>query len=174
MIPLAKESGRSTTVTISVVWGCPFDGEVPIDSVVNLAQRATAVGADEIALGDTIGVAVPRGVTERIRAVRSVTATPLRVHFHDTRNTGIANVAAALEAGVTTFDASVGGAGGCPFAPNATGNVATEDVLYLMERSGIATGIAPAEVAATGRWLGSRLGRALPSAIGRAGGFPFD
>jgi len=172
MIPLAKESGRSTTVTISVVWGCPFDGEVPVAAVTSLAERAAAAGVDEIALGDTIGVAVPVGVGERIRAVRSVTKVPLRVHFHDTRNTAVANVFAALAEGVTEVDASVGGAGGCPFAPNATGNVATEDVLYMLERSGIATGVDLGGVAATGHWLGSQLERSLPSAIGRAGGFP--
>ncbi len=173
MIPEAKATGRSCTVTISVVWGCPFEGEVAAEAVTSLARRAAAAGADEIALGDTIGVAVPVTVVERLAAVQQVAEdVPLRVHFHDTRNTAVANVFAAIQAGVTTVDAAVGGAGGCPFAPDATGNVATEDVLYMLHRSGVTTGIDTAAVADIGRWLGSKLGRQLPAAIGRAGGFP--
>lgn len=173
MIPVARATARPTTVTISVVWGCPFDGEVPAEAVTELAARAVAAGADEIALGDTIGVAVPARVAAMIDSVSAVAdGVPLRAHFHDTRNTGIANVFAAVRRGVAVIDASVGGAGGCPFAPDATGNVATEDVLYLLERSGIATGIDMAAVADIGRWLGARLRRELPSAIARAGGFP--
>ncbi len=173
MIPEAAAAGLASTVTISVVWGCPFDGEVAPETVVALARRSVEAGASEVALGDTIGVAVPRAVTERIAAVRAATGeVPLRVHFHDTRNTGVANVYAALLAGVTVVDASVGGAGGCPFAPNATGNVPTEDVLYMLHRSGIETGIDMDAVSDIGRWLGARLERDLPSAIGKAGGFP--
>ena len=173
MVPLVRATARPATVTISVVWGCPFEGEVPLEAVVALAQRAAAAGADEIALGDTIGVAVPAKVTEMVEAVRAVVGgTRLRVHFHDTRNTAVANSYAAIGAGVTTLDSSVGGAGGCPFAPNATGNVATEDILYMLERSGIATGMKLDDVAETGRWLASRLGRELPAAVGKAGGFP--
>jgi hydroxymethylglutaryl-CoA lyase len=173
MIPEAAAAGLGSTVTISVVWGCPFDGEVAIEAVMALAQRSVAAGVSEVALGDTIGVAVPAGVAERVAAVRAVTGeVPLRVHFHDTRNTGVANVYAALLSGVTAVDASVGGAGGCPFAPKATGNVATEDVLYMLHRSGIETGIDMAVISDIGHWLGSRLDRELPSAIGKAGGFP--
>jgi hydroxymethylglutaryl-CoA lyase len=173
MVPLATATARPATVTISVVWGCPFDGEVPISAVTAIAKRAVEAGATEIALGDTIGVAVPVRVTEMIEAVGEVVdGTPLRMHFHDTRNTGVANSFAAIQAGVTTLDASVGGAGGCPFAPNATGNVATEDVLYMLERSGVATAMRMAEVAETGRWLSRLLGRDLPAAVGKAGGFP--
>ncbi len=173
MIPLARDAGRQTTVTISVVWGCPFDGEVPVEAVARLVERAVAAGADEIALGDTIGVAVPAAVTQRFDMIRPLLRDiPLRVHFHDTRNTAIANVHAALTGGVATIDASVGGAGGCPFAPNATGNVPTEDVLYMLDRSGITTGVDMAAMADIGRWLGGRLDRALPAAIGKAGGFP--
>ncbi|MCP3973931.1 MAG: hydroxymethylglutaryl-CoA lyase [bacterium] len=173
MIPEAKAAGKRTTVTISVVWGCPFDGEVPIEAVARLVERSVAAGVDEIALGDTIGVAVPAAVTQRLGAVRPVVGEiPLRVHFHDTRNTAIANVYAALTVGVSTIDASVGGAGGCPFAPNATGNVPTEDVLYMLDRSGIATGLDMQAVADIGRWLGGHLSRQLPAAIGKAGGFP--
>jgi hydroxymethylglutaryl-CoA lyase len=173
MILEAHAAGRSSTVTISVVWGCPFDGEVATEAVTALAHRSVEAGVSEVALGDTIGVAVPAAVTARVVAVRAVTGdVPLRVHFHDTRNTGIANVYAALLAGVTAVDASVGGAGGCPFAPNATGNVPTEDVLYMLHRSGIETGIDMDAISEIGRWLGGRLDRELPSAIGKAGGFP--
>lgn len=173
MIGLARATARPVTVTISVVWGCPFEGEVPVAAVTSLAARAAAAGADEIALGDTIGVAVPARVIEMIEAVGAVVdGTPLRAHFHDTRNTGVANCYAAITSGVTTLDASVGGAGGCPFAPDATGNVATEDLLYMLERSGIKTSMSLEAVAETGRWLARALGRELPSAVGKAGGFP--
>jgi hydroxymethylglutaryl-CoA lyase len=163
---------RSTTVTISVAFGCPYDGPVPVDDVVRLAERAADAGADEIALGDTIGVAVPSQVTELVAAIRSVTDVALRGHFHDTRNTAVANAAAAYAAGVTTFDASVGGAGGCPFAPNATGNVATEDLIYLFERMGVTTGIEHDRMIMTTRWLEERLGKDLPAAVTRAGWWP--
>lgn len=175
MLPMAQEAGRATTVTVSVAFGCPYDGEVAAETVLELARRSAAAGANEIALGDTIGVGVPTQVVALTAAVGEVTgAAGLRMHFHDTRNTGVANAYAALQAGVAVLDASVGGAGGCPFAPNATGNLPTEDVLYLLERSGIDSGVDGAAVAATGRWLGERLGRTLPSAVARAGGFPAE
>jgi hydroxymethylglutaryl-CoA lyase len=169
---LGQVEDRRTTVTISVAFGCPYDGTVPIDAVVDLATRVAAAGADEIALGDTIGVAVPTHVTAVIAAVRAASDVPLRGHFHDTRNTAVANAAAAYVAGVTVLDASVGGAGGCPFAPNATGNVATEDLIYLFERMGIETGIDHEQTIETTRWLETKLGRQLPSAIARAGWWP--
>ncbi len=173
MLPIARTAGMATSVTISVAFGCPYDGEVGVDEVVTLAARSAAAGADEIALGDTIGVATPGDVVHRFSAIGRVAGgAALRGHFHDTRNTGVANVYAALTAGVTTVDASVGGAGGCPFAPNATGNVPTEDVLYALHRMGIATGIDLDATIATGRWLGEQLGTTLPAALARAGGFP--
>ncbi len=173
MVPEAAAAGRATSVIISVAFGCPYEGEVDPEVVVALAARSVASGADEIALGDTIGVAVPADVSRRIAMVRTVTrGANLRMHVHDTRNTGVANVYAALVSGVATIDSSVGGAGGCPFAPNATGNVPTEDVLYMLERSGIETGIDRDTVTETGRWLGTHLGKLMPSAIARAGGFP--
>jgi hydroxymethylglutaryl-CoA lyase len=173
MLPEAKEAGRRTSVTISVAFGCPYDGEVLADAVVALAGSATAAGADEIALGDTIGVAVPAQVESTIDAVRAVAQGPsLRCHFHDTRNTAAANTVAAFRAGVPVLDASVGGAGGCPFAPNATGNVATEDLLYLFERMGVATGIDHESTIETGRWLGTLLGKNLPAAVAKAGWWP--
>lgn len=173
MLRLAGEAGRATTVTISVAFGCPYDGEVTVQSVAALAERAAVAGAGEIALGDTIGVAVPTEVVDRFGAVRRVAGdATLRGHFHDTRNTAVANVYAAMTAGVDVIDASVGGAGGCPFAPNATGNVPTEDVLYMLHRMGVATGIDLEMTIATGHWLGERLGKALPASLGRAGAFP--
>lgn len=173
MLPTAHDEGRFTSVTISVAFGCPFDGEVPVADVASLAARAAAAGADEVALGDTIGVAVPGDVTGRVRAVTSrVGGVPLRCHFHDTRNTAVANVVAALGEGVTVFDASVGGAGGCPFAPNATGNVATEDLLYLFDRTGVPIGIDHRTTIETAHWLATQLGRPLPGALSKAGWFP--
>jgi hydroxymethylglutaryl-CoA lyase len=173
MLPEAAAAGRSTTVTISVAFGCPYDGEVAVATVAELARRAVAAGAGEIALGDTIGVAVPTDVMARFDVVAGVAAgIPLRAHFHDTRNTAVANVYAALTSGVAIIDASVGGAGGCPFAPDATGNVPTEDVLYALHRMGITTGIDMEATIATGTWLGEHLGKQLPAALGRAGSFP--
>ncbi len=173
MLPAAREAGRFTTVTISVAFGCPFDGEVSVEAVARLVERSAAAGADEVALGDTIGVATPGEVAQRVEALRGVVGkAALRCHFHDTRNTGVANVYAALTSGITVIDASVGGAGGCPFAPNATGNVATEDVVYSLDRMGVTTGIDLEAAITTGRWLGGHLGKALPSALSRAGGFP--
>lgn len=173
MAPAAGEAGVSTTVTISVAFGCPFEGEVPVAAVVALARRAAAAGVGEIALGDTIGVAVPADVERLVQEVAdAVDGVTLRCHFHDTRNTGVANAYAALRSGVTVLDASVGGAGGCPFAPAASGNVATEDLLYMLQRSGVETGVDREAVTSTGQWLAGKLGRALPSALSRAGGFP--
>ncbi len=166
---LGEIGDRRTTVTISVALGCPYEGVVPIDAVVGLAARGSSAGADEIALGDTIGVAVPSQVSAAIEAVRAAIDVPLRGHFHDTRNTAVANAAAAYAAGVAALDASVGGAGGCPFAPNATGNVATEDLIYFFERMGVETGIDHGQVIETTRWLETQLGKDLPSAVVRAG-----
>lgn len=166
---LGRVGDRRTTVTISVAFGCPYDGAVPVDAVVELAARASNAGAGEIALGDTIGVAVPSQVTSVIEAVAAAVDVPLRGHFHDTRNTAVANAAAAHAAGVAVLDASVGGTGGCPFAPNATGNVATEDLMYLFERMGIETGLDHERIFATTRWLELLLGKKLPSAVARAG-----
>ena len=173
MLPEAAAAGMRTTVTVSVAFGCPYEGEVAVSDVVPLVERSIAAGADEIALGDTIGVASPGDVVSQIDALADVLATtPLRCHFHDTRNTGIANVVAAVEAGVSVVDASVGGAGGCPYAPNATGNVPTEDVIYTLHRMGYDTGVDIEAMIATGHWLAAKLGKQLPSALGRAGPWP--
>jgi hydroxymethylglutaryl-CoA lyase len=167
------EGGPPISVTISVAFGCPFDGEVSQDQVAALAREAGALGVPEIALGDTIGVADPWTVRRRIEAVR--TAAPdarLRMHFHDTRNTGLANAFASVEAGVAVLDASCGGLGGCPFAPAATGNIATEDLVYMLNRAGYETGYDLGALIETGRWIGERIGKPPVSALSRAGGFP--
>jgi hydroxymethylglutaryl-CoA lyase len=161
------------TVTLAVAFGCPFEGEVGPGRVVEFAGRAARAGAAEVALADTIGVSVPARVRLLIAAVRrDIPGTPLRMHFHNTRNTGYANAAAAVDLGVTRLDASIGGIGGCPFAPNATGNIATEDLVYLLERSGVRTGLDMDALVATARFLGAELGRPVPSLLPRAGGFP--
>lgn len=169
----AQDAGRFFGVTIAASFGCPFEGEVPPARVVAIAARLAGMGVDEIALADTIGVAVPSDVTRLIEAVQPVIGrVPLRVHFHNTRNTGIANVAAAVEAGVRVVDASCGGVGGCPFAPGATGNVGTEDVLYLLHRMGYETGIDVDAIIATAKWLEGPLAAPMPAMVTRAGVFP--
>ena len=170
---LAHDAGVPVSVTISVAFGDPFDGEVPIDRLAELCRRAAAAGAGEIALGDTIGVADPWDVRTRLAVVREAApGVPLRVHFHNTRNTALANIHAAIEAGVRIIDASCGGIGGCPFAPAATGNVATEDVVYMLERAGFETGIDLGKMIATARWLEGMLGHGVPSMLTKAGPFP--
>ena len=169
----AAHGGPPLSLTISVAFGCPFEGEVPLDRVVRIAREAVAAGIPEIALADTIGVADPWTVRARIQAVRDVAPdAKLRLHFHDTRNTGLANAAAAVEAGADVLDSSCGGIGGCPFAPAATGNIATEDLIYMLGRAGFETGLDLDGLIAAGRWISGKLGRAPTSALSRAGGFP--
>jgi hydroxymethylglutaryl-CoA lyase len=169
----AIDGGPPITATISVAFGCPFDGEVSQDQVVAIAREAAALGVPEIAIADTIGVADPWTVRKRIEAVRAAAPDArLRMHFHDTRNTGLANAFASVEAGVDVLDASVGGLGGCPFAPAATGNIGTEDLVYMLERAGFETGYDLAALIAIGREISDRLGKAPASSLARAGGFP--
>jgi hydroxymethylglutaryl-CoA lyase len=173
IIALGREAGRSGQVTIGAAFGCPFEGEVPVDRVVEMARRVAEAGPREIALADTIGVAVPEQVTDLIARVRAaVPGMPIRCHFHNTRGTGIANVWAAVEAGAATVDASLGGLGGCPFAPGAAGNVPTEDVQYLLERSGVTTGLDLDRLIEASRWFAGVMGKKLPSMVAQAGGFP--
>jgi len=173
IIAMGKANGRSAQATISVAFGCPFTGEVDPARVVDMARRLAEVGPCEIVLADTIGVAVPAEVSRLVAAVRAeIGPIPVRAHFHDTRNTAIANVWAAVEAGAATIDAAIGGLGGCPFAPGAAGNVATEDVIYLLNRSGVETGIDFDALVAGSKWLGEVMGKELPSMLARAGGFP--
>lgn len=167
------EGGPPISVTFSVAFGCPFAGEVSEAQVVALAREAGALGVGEIALADTIGVADPWTVRARTEAVRNVAPEArLRMHFHDTRNTGLANAFASVEAGVSVLDASCGGLGGCPFAPNATGNIATEDLVYMLTRAGYETGYDLNGLIETGRWISDAIGKPVHSALGRAGGFP--
>ncbi len=173
IIRLAREHGRSAQVVISVAFGCPFDGEIEPSRVAELARRLAAAKPREIGLGDTIGVAVPSQVREVMRQVKAAApGVPIRLHFHDTRNTAVANAWAGVESGATTLDASIGGIGGCPFAPDATGNVATEDVQYMLQRSGVETGLDLESLIGTARWLAAKMGRPLPGLVSRAGGFP--
>ena len=169
----AAEDGPRLSMTVSVAFGDPFDGEVSEAQVAAIAAEAARAGIGEIALGDTIGVADPWTVRRRIEAVRKVAPDArIRMHFHNTRNTGFANVYASLEAGAEVIDASCGGIGGCPFAPDATGNIATEDLVYMLERGGVDTGLDLSKLIETARWIGERLGKAVPSALTRAGAFP--
>ncbi len=169
----AERAGIRAQVTVSAACGCPFEGVVPVDRVVEVARRVAEARPFEIALADTVGVGVPTQVTELISRVReAVPGIALRGHFHNTRNTGYANAFAAVQAGVRTLDASMGGVGGCPFAPAATGNIATEDLLYLLHRAGYETGVSLERAIETSQWLQQQFGRDLPGMLMKAGGFP--
>ncbi|HEX5160186.1 MAG TPA: hydroxymethylglutaryl-CoA lyase [Steroidobacteraceae bacterium] len=170
---LAREAGIRAQLTISTAFGCPFEGEVPAEGVVSLAERAAAGIPDEIAIADTIGVAVPTQVSELVAGLRrAIPATRLRAHFHNTRNTGLANAYAAVQAGVRALDASCGGIGGCPFAPAATGNIPTEDLIYMLHRMGLDTGVQLPALLDTSRWLQQTLEHAVPGMLVKAGIFP--
>jgi len=169
----AQQAGIRPQVTVSAAFGCPFEGEVPVERVVEIVKRVAEARPFEIALADTIGVGVPAQVTEIVSRVReAVPGIALRCHFHNTRNTGLANAYAAVLAGVTTLDASLGGIGGCPFAPAATGNIPTEDLIYMLHRSGYDTGISLDGAIETGKWLQEQLGRTVPGMLVKAGNFP--
>lgn len=172
---LAQASARDVPghVSIATAFGCPFDGEVAHDRVVDIARQVAAMGAIEIALCDTIGVAGPGEVDRLVRRVMQVVRPlPVRVHFHNTRNTGLANIWAAIGAGAAIVDTAIGGLGGCPFAPRATGNTPTEDVAYMLDRCGIETGLALPALIDASEWLSERMNRQLPGMLGRAGLFP--
>ncbi len=169
----AHEAGIRCSVTISSAFGCPFEGEVALARVLDIARRVAAGRPVEIALADSIGVGVPSQVAEMIAAVRQLLPDmPLRCHFHNTRNTGLANAYAAVQAGVSSLDASIGGIGGCPFAPAATGNIPTDDLVYMLNRSGINTGVDLARIIETSEWLAAALGRNVPAMLPKAGSFP--
>lgn len=160
-------------ITVGAAFGCPFEGEVPLARLLRVIEAAMAKDPFELALADTIGVATPRDVAERVAAVRAAFPdVPLRLHLHNTRNTGIANAWAGLLAGVRIFDASLGGVGGCPFAPRATGNIATEDLVYMFERAGVGTGMDLAAAIEAAAWLEAELGHPVPGMVMKAGGFP--
>ena len=173
LAPLVHEAGIPLSATISVAFGDPYDGEVDPGVVANLAAQAQRAGVAEVGLGDTIGVATPWAVRDMIDRVRmEAPDVYLRLHFHDTRGLGTANVFAAVEAGVDIIDASCGGIGGCPFAPNATGNVATEDVVFMLERAGFDTGIDLDKMIETAKWIEGELDHPVSSNLSRAGVFP--
>jgi len=173
VVRLAREAGRRGQITISTAFGCPFDGEVDPERVVAMARIAAAAGPVEVAIADTIGVASPREVADLVpKVMAAIKPLPVRVHFHNTRNTGVANVWAAVNAGATKVDASLGGLGGCPFAPRATGNVPTEDVVYMLQRSGYDTGLDVDRLIQASQWLTNGMGRELPGMLSRAGNFP--
>ncbi len=168
-----RAAGLVSTVTVSAAFGCPYDGEVDPDAVIEIVRQLVDTGPDEICLADTIGAAVPNRVQELFEAVQAVTpGVALRGHFHNTRSTGLANIAAALDVGVRIFDASLGGVGGCPFAPKATGNVCTEDVVHMVERMGFSTGISLPSLIETTAWFEGVLGHGTPGLVSKAGPFP--
>jgi hydroxymethylglutaryl-CoA lyase/(R)-citramalyl-CoA lyase len=166
----AREDGIRVTVTIGVAFGCPFEGAVQPSHVVSLAEQLAGAGPDEIVLADTVGVGTPGRVAQLVTEVATL-GLPVGVHLHNTRNTGLANAYAAVEAGASALDASVGGIGGCPFAPRATGNIATEDLVYMLHGEGIDTGIDLGALIGVAEWLEGVLGRQLEGQVYRAGTF---
>ena len=169
----AQGNGLRANVMISSAFGCPYEGEVKVERIVELAKRLIEAGPAELGIADSIGVAVPSQVTELLgRVGDAIGDLPLRCHFHNTRNTGLANAQAAVESGVTYLDASIGGIGGCPFAPAATGNIPTDDLLYMLDRSGIETGVSLTKIIEVSRWLEQQLGRGVPALLPKAGPFP--
>lgn len=170
LVKRAKAEGLRAQVTISASFGCPFEGLTPIPKVLDIIKDLAETEPLEIAIADTIGVAVPSQVEELFsKAKEAAPGISLRGHFHNTRNTAVANCWAAFNAGASVLDASIGGLGGCPFAPKATGNVATEEVAFLFERSGIKTGLNLDKLIATNKWLETKMGKPLPSMVSRAG-----
>lgn len=173
VIRMAKRDGVSAQVGLSAAFGCPFEGKMDLQRVIDNAKRLAEAEPDEICISDTIGVGVPAQVSEMVgRLKEEIPGMVLRAHLHDTRNTGVANSWAAYQAGCDVIDSSIAGLGGCPFAPGATGNVATEDVAYMFEQSGVETGADLESLIGIAGWLQERLGRPTPAMVSRAGGFP--
>ncbi len=170
-VPEARRDGLWVRGYVSTCFGCPYEGRVAPEKVVEVARRLVELGGDEVSIGDTIGVAVPSQVAEMMgRLGETLPRERLAVHLHDTRGTALANVLAALQEGIATVDSAAGGLGGCPFAPGASGNLATEDLLYMLHGMGIETGVDLGKVVRASRGLASRLGRALPSRYLQAAG----
>ncbi|HEY1729522.1 MAG TPA: hydroxymethylglutaryl-CoA lyase [Candidatus Baltobacteraceae bacterium] len=170
MIERARTDGLGISIGLAVAFGCPFEGTVDPNHVLEIAHQVAEMGPDAISFADTIGVGVPKQVRNLVEGMAD-TDIPIGCHFHDTRNTGVANALAAVESGAQMLDASVGGVGGCPFAPAATGNVATEDVVYMLHGMGYETGIDLDKLISTAKWLEKQLEHSVPSALHRAGPF---
>ena len=169
----AKSAGIRTSVVIACSFGCPYEGEIDPEHIASIAEQVLEGKPDVLGLADSVGVAVPSQIKKTFSLVKELAPSiPLRTHLHNTRNTGLANAAAAVEAGVSIIDASTGGIGGCPFAPRATGNIPTDDLLYMLDRSGVETGVDLRQVVKTTDWLEEQLGRAVPAMVPKAGIFP--
>jgi isopropylmalate/homocitrate/citramalate synthase len=171
IVTRAHGDGTRATVTVGTAFGCPFEGAIDPGRVLELARTLAAAGADEVVFADTVGVAVPRQIREVVAPAVVELSCPMGVHLHNTRNTGFANAHAAIEAGVTVLDASIGGIGGCPFAPRATGNISTEDIVYMLHGEGVETGIDLDALIGVAEWLEGILGRQLEGQVYRAGTF---
>ena len=173
MAAKARKENIRAGITVSAAFGCPFEGEVSEKHVLEIAQRVLQEDPDEIAIADTIGTGAPGQVASMVSKLKRLAGdVPVRCHFHNTRNTGLANAYVAIQSGADVIDASIGGMGGCPFAPHATGNIPTEDLVYMLHRSGFATGIDLEKLVETSQWLEGKLGHGLPAMIPRAGVFP--
>ena len=173
IVAIAHDSDVTVEVVVATAWDCPFEGPTPPQRVLDIAAAARDRGVDRFSIADTIGTATPGRVSSLIAALRPVIGDlPLGGHFHNTRGAGLASAYAAVRSGVTRLDASVGGLGGCPFAPGATGNIATEDLVFMLDRAGVETGLDLGRLIEAGNWIGERLGKAAPSALTRAGVFP--
>ncbi len=173
MSAAARAAGIRANVMVSSAFGCPFEGEVPVARILEIVKQIVDGDPVELGIADSIGVAVPTQVTDLLGAVQEIVPDlPIRCHFHNTRNTGLANAQAALEAGVASLDASIGGIGGCPFAPAATGNIPTDDLLYMLDRSGVQSGVSLDKIIETSNWLQEQLGRDVPAMLPKAGIFP--
>ncbi|MAR60333.1 MAG: hydroxymethylglutaryl-CoA lyase [Gammaproteobacteria bacterium] len=169
----AKSAGIRTSVVIACSFGCPYEGEIDPEHIASIAEQVLKGKPDVLGLADSVGVAVPSQIKKTFSLVKELAPSiPLRTHLHNTRNTGLANAAAAVEAGVSIIDASTGGIGGCPFAPRATGNIPTDDLLYMLDRSGVETGVDLRQVVKTTDWLEEQLGRSVPAMVPKAGIFP--
>jgi len=169
----AKNNGKVANVMISAAFGCPYEGEVSVARVVEIAKRVMEAEPAELGIADSIGVAVPNQLTDLVGELRShFGGVPLRMHLHNTRNVGLANAYAAVDSGVDYVDSSIAGIGGCPFAPKATGNIPTDDLLYMLDRAGVETGLSLKKIVETSQWLEQQLGRELPAMLPKAGIFP--
>ena len=170
----AKANGKVANVMISSAFGCPYEGEIAVERVVDIARQVVQGGPAELGIADSIGVGVPAQVFALVSGLKAALGDelPLRFHLHNTRNTGLANAQAAVDAGATSIDASIGGIGGCPFAPAATGNIPTDDLVYMLNRSGVQTNVCPNKLIDASRWLEDELGRAVPALLPKAGMFP--